>query len=294
MAELVQNYELSIWEDYVDANKSTSETTHLQERKVAVIANSNFFSNINAYQLQLTENINGERTLTFNLPRRYRNEKGELVDNPFLALLSVERKIKLRDGDAYSPTFEDGLYTGNLQTEEDTDERWIDFVIKSINENENTEINTYTCKEIFVNELGKNGWSVILDTELENNYGTVTELADRVLEGSGWTVAGDWNPTELVDEQLFICQLQESDGITAKHTINGGQETAATLTGCVYFFYSQVEVNNGAATGNTWKVKDDIDDVQVLWKTANYSLLMMQTIIELSLMIVKILYIVMI
>lgn len=267
MAELVQNYELSIWEDYVDANKSTSETTHLQERKVAVIANSNFSSNISAYQLQLTENINGERTLTFNLPRRYRNEKGELVDNPFLALLSVERKIKLRDGDAYSPTFEDGLYTGNLQTEEDTDERWIDFVIKSINENENTEINTYTCKEIFVNELGKNGWSVILDTELENNYGTVTELADRVLEGSGWTVAGNWNPTELVDEQLFICQLQENDGITAKHTINGAQETATTLTGYVYFFYSQVEVNSGAATtGNTWKVKDDIDDVQVLWK----------------------------
>ena len=37
-----------------------------------------------------------------------------------------------------------------------------------------------------VNELSKNGYSLEFDTKLENNIGTVGELANKILEGSSW------------------------------------------------------------------------------------------------------------
>jgi len=43
-----------------------------------------------------------------------------------------------------------------------------------------------------VNELSRTGWELVLDTDLNNNIGTVTELATTVLADTDWTVgAGD-------------------------------------------------------------------------------------------------------
>ncbi len=108
--------------------------------------------------MTLKENINGEKTLTFNMLRKIKNDNGELIDNPLVKLLTNERKLKLRDGEAYPfSTIED-------LNQEDTDERWYDFIIKNIDEDKSSYLNTYTAKELFVNELGKNGWAVTLDT----------------------------------------------------------------------------------------------------------------------------------
>ena len=72
---------------------------------------------------------------------KIKNENGELVDNPLVKLLSNERKLKLRDGEAY-PSLEALTVEYPLATPiettitlsdsnwEDTDERWYDFVIK--------------------------------------------------------------------------------------------------------------------------------------------------------------------
>ena len=67
-------------------------------------------------------------------------------------------------------------------------EQWYDFVIKQVQENSETNTFTYTCKDLFVNELGKTGYDVELNVELQNNMGTVTELGKAILNGSTWTV----------------------------------------------------------------------------------------------------------
>lgn len=248
MANLLkQEYELSIWEDYV----SNDDDSSFHERKLAIIGSNDLVSPIKAYDVSLKENINGERTLTFSIPRKYR-DNGELLDNPFIGLLQAERKLKLRDGPAYE--ISDDLHE---LTEEDSKEEWLDFVIKSIDEDKDSFVNSYTCKELFVNELGKNGWSVVLDTELENNYGTLPELAEKVLEGSGWKVSG-YNPTERVDEQLFV--LKAPSSFKANSTM---KKESATLSNYIYFFYTGVEWKTvGSTTG--WYIKTG--ENQCLWK----------------------------
>lgn len=247
---LLQDYELSVWETYVPEDSATG---NFEERKVAVIGSSAIHSNTSAYNVAIKENINGEKTLTFSLARKYRNDEGELVDNPFLSLLSAERIVKLRDGEAYEMTGNTPEEEVNSLLGEDEEERWKDFVIKTIDEDSTTYVNNYSCKEVFVNELGKNGWSTVLDTELENNYGTVIELAETILQGSGWKVSEDsYNPTARVDEQLFVVPYKESWGeyIEAKNVLNTAQVSYIS-SGYLYFFYSDVEVD-----GDVWKVTD--------------------------------------
>lgn len=247
---LLQDYELSVWKTYVPEDSATG---NFEERKVAVIGSSTIHSNTSAYNVAIKENINGEKTLTFSLARKYRNDEGELVDNPFLSLLSAERIVKLRDGEAYEMTGDTPEEEVNSLLGEDEEERWKDFAIKTIDEDSTTYVNNYSCKEVFVNELGKNGWSTVLDTELENNYGTVIELAETILQGSGWKVSEDsYNPTARVDEQLFVVPYKESWGeyIEAKNVLDTAQVSYIS-SGYLYFFYSDVEVD-----GDVWRVTD--------------------------------------
>ena len=65
----------------------------------------------------------------------------------------------------------------------------------------------YSSKEIFVNELGKNGWSVLLDTELENSYGTVIKLGKAILEDSDWTV-DETNSSNKGTQEVTINNIQ--------------------------------------------------------------------------------------
>ena len=37
---------------------------------------------------------------------------------------------------------------------------------------------------MFIDELSKTGFNIVLDNELQNNQGTITELAEKVLEES--------------------------------------------------------------------------------------------------------------
>jgi hypothetical protein len=94
---------------------------------------------------------------------------GEFYSNPFIGLLFNERKVKLRYG-----------ALGAKGT------KWYDFVIKNVQENSETKTYTYTAKDLFVNELSKSGFNLVLDAELENNMGTIQELAEVVLDESDW------------------------------------------------------------------------------------------------------------
>lgn len=258
MAELLQEYELSVWED---VNSGTGLGNFL-EKKIAVIGSHNLHTPTKAYNVTLKENVNGEKTLTFSLPRAYRDKDGELKDNPFLSFLTAERKLKLRDGAEYNFFDKDGNFVPSELEEEDTEERWTDYVIKTIDEDKESFVNNYTCKEVYVNELGKNGWSVILDSELKNNYGTLPELAERVLEGSGWTVDKDsYVPMEKIAEPLFWVRITGTP-VEATSMVYGNVET---ISGYAYTFYSQLQ----ATAEGTWRIKDGLDKIQILWNNGN-------------------------
>ena len=69
--------------------------------------------------------------------------------------------------------------------------KWYDFVIKNISEDSSSKAFTYTCKDLYLNELSKSGFELQFDTELENNMGTLPELAGKILEGSDWQLKED-------------------------------------------------------------------------------------------------------
>lgn len=146
--------------------------TNTKEKKIGIIGSNSMTAQHRALNGKLVENVNGSRTLTFSMYYKYYdNETGERVENPFTKLLTNERKVKLRLGNPG-----------------DADVEWYDFVIKDIQENSESMMFSYTCTDLFINELSKTGFTITLDAELENNIGTPNELAEYVLKGSGWKV----------------------------------------------------------------------------------------------------------
>ena len=86
-------YEISIWEDRL---VTEGDTSYYKEIKLAIIGSDKMESPNRAFNPVLTENVNGEKTLTFSLAYKYYDEfEGELVTNPFYGYLINERKIKL-------------------------------------------------------------------------------------------------------------------------------------------------------------------------------------------------------
>ena len=151
-------YEISLWEDYIVAATATIPE-HFEEKKVVVIGSDTMTAACRAYEPKLVENINGTNTFTFKMFYVYRDEQtGEKRQNPFLSLLVNERKVKV-------------LWKS----------KWYDLVIKNIQEDSSGKSIVYTCKDLFVNELSKNGFNLEFANELENNQGTVIELGARYM-----------------------------------------------------------------------------------------------------------------
>lgn len=168
-------YEISVWEDYeVPAvyEKGTTKVVvpaHFRERKIGIIGSDTLTTQNRAIAPTLVNNINGTSTLTFQMYYSYiDNETGENVINPWISLLVNERKIKVY-----------------------WKKRWYDMVIKSVVESSDKHTITYTCKDAFINELSKNGFNLEFDGELQNNTGTINELAAAILEGTDWQLAED-------------------------------------------------------------------------------------------------------
>jgi hypothetical protein len=63
-------------------------------------------------------------------------------------------------------------------------------------------------EDAWVQELSKNGFNVILDTELMNNTGTAKELAERVLVDTDWQVESD-DIVERVEESLAYLTVKQ-------------------------------------------------------------------------------------
>lgn len=258
-----QPYELSVWRDIFVSDNTQLADSYYTDEKVAVIGSDSMDSPLKAYDVTLKELTNGDCTLTFSMIYNYEKD-GERVSNPLFELLKNETKLKLRRGEEYSFIVDGKIDFSELETE-DEENRWRDFVIKTIDKDSTTHVANIVAKEVYVNELGKNGWSVTLNTELENNYGTVEQLAEKVLKGSDWTVEKEYSPTEKVQEPLFAFEVSK-DMTDAADGIKNGQTGVTIKAGqTIYFFYNDVEFiekDNGY-----WQVKKN-DSVQILWNNA--------------------------
>ena len=207
-------YEISIWEDRLVNENGKS---YYKEIKLAVIGSDRMESPNRVFDPVLTENVNGEKTLTFSLAFRYYDEfQGEMVENPFYPYLINERKVKL-------------FYNNE----------WSEFLIKECEESSKENIFNYTAQELFSLELAKLGYDVTLDTSLNNNQGTVIELAKKVLEDTDWEVDEDNSDllVQYVQEPLYeaiVTQEFQVKDLSSNELIS--IESGETI----YLFYSYV------------------------------------------------------
>ena len=211
--QLIKPYQISVWEDRLIESGGGS---HYEEVKIAEIGSDTMTSQNRVYSPVFKVNTNGEKTLTFSLKYKYYDELvGDFVVNPFERFLVNERKIKL-------------FYKNE----------WHDFVIKEKEEESEEYTFSYTCTDLFVQELAKNGYGVTFNSELNNNQGTVTELAAKILENTDWTVDEENSDLiqQTVSEPIYVCTVDDTS-FTALNT-----ETQEVVTiepeEEIYIFYS--------------------------------------------------------
>ena len=240
MSEIIKKpYKITLWKDknfyIVNKNKKTElndndtiQNQAFEEVCIATIGSDTMDTPIRAFNPVLTEELNGSKTLTFQINYKYWDDDEEdFKTNPFIGLLVNERKVKLyydKDED-----FDEDPITKN--------DGWYDFVIKQVEENSDSNTFTYTCKDLFVNELGKTGYEVELDTELRNNMGTITELANSILDGTDWKVDEE-HSDRLIQrdkEGLYTYIVQEEIQGTP---ILGGEPVTIAPRQIILVFYS--------------------------------------------------------
>jgi hypothetical protein len=109
----IKPYELSIWEDSIEENIP-------KEKRICVIASNTMTSPAQAFEILFSRKTNGEKELSFSLYANYYDQETEsFVTNPYLKLLTNERKIKL-------------CQIKNKK------KHWYDFIIKEISEDSKT------------------------------------------------------------------------------------------------------------------------------------------------------------
>jgi len=216
---LIKPYEISVWEEKLIQDGAEYR---FEERKLAVIG-SNTMTGLNkVYDPVFNKKSNGEKTLSFSLKYKYFDPYSGNSDfvNPFAALLTNERKVK--------------LYYDN---------KWYEFIVKEHNESSDELTWTYTCTDAFVLELSKQGYNITFDSELNNNQGTATQLAKETLKDTDWLVGGKDIFKQLIEEPIYKAILNPT-GITIINA-SGNQDIIPTTQTNIYLFYSFVKNQDG-------------------------------------------------
>jgi len=191
----LKKYEISLWEDTIALRDGVE---FFKENKLFVIGSDVMNTQNSVFAPKLTKNVNGSKTLEFSIHSRYYNERdGKIIDNPFINYLTNERKIK--------------LYYKN---------EWYDFLIKNVNEGSEENTFIYSCEDLYINELSKIGYNLQFNTELENNQGSITQLTEKIIADTDWTINYDNTETiqQTKDEPLY-------DLLISNITKNGQQIT---------------------------------------------------------------------
>ncbi len=196
----MNKYEISVWEDYF-VPASGSIESYYEERKLCIIGSNTMDDGSRALEPNLVLNVNGTHTLSFKMYLFYIDTlTGERVDNPYVKLLVNERKIK--------------VYWDNGQ--EDENDKWLDLVVKDISEDSDSNTVTYTCEDLFINELGKSGFELNFSDEANNNQGTIYELVTAILDGTDWQLDEE-NTDHLLqtqEEALYEVKITNMNALT--------------------------------------------------------------------------------
>ena len=216
---LIKPYEISAWEDEL------TQDGEFIEHKLAVIG-SNTMTGLNkVYNPVFNKKANGEKTLTFSLKYKYFDpyKENEDVVNPFVGLLTNERKVKLH-----------------------YDDEWYEFIIKEHSESSDGLEWTYTCTDAFVLKIKKRGYNITFDTELNNNQGTARELAEETLKDTEWRIPDEGvdNFKQLVAEPIYKATLNSVSGIEIINASGDGTEIPGA-SASIYLFYSYVKNQSG-------------------------------------------------
>ena len=228
MSLIKKPYEISIWRDvliYVgkDGNEyrsitqmsgiTTVDYQYYTEERLATIGSNIMNSPCRAVNPVLRTNINGTETLTFDMYYQYEEvETGKMVRNPLIDYIIDERKVKL--------FYED---------------KWHDFIIKKDDEKGRENKYSYTCTGLPANELGKTGYNVELDIELENNMGTVQDLASEILRQSDWQLAAEGQ--EIIDQTNDEALYKAITNTALSAKIRGTNTTFSVPSGAIIYIY---------------------------------------------------------
>lgn len=243
--EFNKPYKITLWEDetsyLVQRGNEKIIVTELQssdtiintwnsENCIAIIGSDTMDTPIRAFDPELKMEINGKKTLSFSIVFRYWDyEEEKFKLNPFVNLLVNERRVKL-------------FY----------ENEWHEFVIKQKEENSEKYIFSYTCEDIYLTELGRNGYEVELNTELENNVGTAIQLGEKILTESDWEVApigeGENDSDAIIQttkEGLYLFKIANSITATCLQDfeydgviVEEGDTKTIPANSTIYIFYS--------------------------------------------------------
>ena len=227
-------------------NATTSYTAkrfanYYDEFKIGVIGSNTMDAICHAEEPKLIEKLNGTHTFSFKMRYVY-NENGQTFQNPWLNLLVNERKIKVK-----------------------WNNQWYDFLIKGCDENSDGKSIMYTCEDQFITELSKNGFNIELSQELANNQGTVTELVERVLDGTNWSLGEVDIIPEEIEEPVYEVNtaaasnaslwvgrdLYDNVDIDTWATPTSGTQTIAANKKILVYYNQVQDLINSSATSGT-------------------------------------------
>lgn len=255
-------HELSIWQDIREEGSA-----FFSEHKLAILSSNTMDSPYKAYNATLKEKINGQRDLVFSIAYKIFNEETkQLEDNPLFNLIKNENVIKLRRGKPYEFTGESASDIEAFLLEKDKDDKWLDFFVKSIDKDSSTYIATVTATEAYITELGRNGWSLLLNEELDNNLGTLNHLGNKILENTDWEVDDNsYRPVENTVSPI-VKVTGSSQTYTIINYINGNKIENVPLSS-LRFFYNDVEWIEGSSN---WTFKQ-LKEYQVLYDENDFA-----------------------
>lgn len=209
----MEKYEISLWENIWVEPEIEGEKGYYDERKICVIGANDMTTSVRAIEPKFVDNINGTHDFSFKMYKRYiDNTSGESILNPFDKYLTNERKVKVFWKD-----------------------KWYDFIIKKIQESSFDKSIVYSCEDLFIYELSKNGYELNFDTELKNNIGTSRELIEETIKNSTWK----FDPDSEGILQTFNAPVIETESINRFPTINQTIEATRPELDSSFFVESQ-------------------------------------------------------
>ena len=229
-------------------NKS-NKITYLQDYKVFVFGSNNFSDKSAAQEIQLKRSAKEIDTLTFSLYDNYFDrEANSYINNPFIPYLKNESKLRLK-----------------------YDDKWYDFTITNIQEDlmVNHKIN-YTAKDSNVLELSKIGFNKTFNTDLDNNIGTIGELAEKTLENLDWELDEDKTERliQYIDQPIFIGKLKPGISVSIDDNKINFQDlsSAAAYSKFIILYYNEILEEKQVEDLHIITFEEDSEDINELLK----------------------------